>query len=451
MYEEFFGHFGLQRNPFHVSPDPRRFYSTVAHDEALLQLVFGIESRKGLMVLTGEPGTGKTTILQYLLEWLGQYKYTTSYVFHPLLPSMDLLHLILGDFGIPCNSQSKSDMVRALKEWLVVRHAAGDRPVIIVDEAQVLKSRALDELNILLDLEDRGTHLVQVVLAGQPELEQKLHERKLAQLRLRIAGHYRLRPLSLRETSGYIASRLQNAGTAAATGTESRGSQTFSPEIVAEIFRYSKGIPRVVNLICEHALLAAYADRRDAISRTDVMRVAWQFELGAAIDETGGNYRGDTFCRLIPFPKLGSAEVNSATSLIVAEPVEEKHLKSVLLAELQVVPPRVANAAILEEDVAAAKAQSVVPAVPAASPTVQGTSKLPPYFTGVAKSFAADCRAFALYSVVWLRKPVRVARGSRRGLRALLQTLHGWLRVPIGSTHIPGDARRMPSAAQKHF
>jgi general secretion pathway protein A len=445
MYEEFFGHFGLQRNPFHVSPDPKRFYSTVAHDEALLQLVFGIESRKGLLVLTGEPGTGKTTILQYLLEWLGQYKYSTAFVFHPLLPSMDLLQLILGDFGISCDSRNKSDMVCALKEWLAKRHAAGDRPVIIVDEAQVLRSRALDEVNMLLDLEDGGTHLVQVVLAGQPELEEKLHERKLVQLRLRIAGHHRLRPLSLRETSGYIASRLQGAEMTAGAGTDSRESQTFSPEIVAEIFRYSKGIPRVVNLMCEHALLAAYADRRDAISRTDVMRVAWQFELGGAIDESRETYRGDTFCRLIPFPKVEAYSVPSANAVETVGAAPE----SVPLAEERALLPMAHNT-IVEPLPATADSVIVPEGISPAPPAIRGSSELAAYFAGVAKSFANDCRAFALYCVAWLQKPVRIARGSRHGLRTGLGALYGWLRVPIGSSHIH-ETPRVPSAAHKHF
>jgi general secretion pathway protein A len=450
MYEEFFGHFGLQRNPFHVSPDPKRFYSTVAHDEALLQLVFGIESRKGLLVLTGEPGTGKTTILQYLLEWLGQYKYSTAYVFHPLLPSMDLLQLILSDFGISCNSRSKSDLVLALQEWLVRRHAVGDRPVIIVDEAQVLRSRSLDELNVLLDMQEQGTHLVQVVLAGQPELEEKLHERKLAQLRQRIAGHCKLRPLTLRETSGYIASRLQGVETATRAG--SGDSPTFSSEIVAEIYRYSKGIPRVVNLVCEHALLAAYADRRDAISSSDVLRVAQQFELGAK----GGNaepYYGDTFCRLIPFPKLGAPETNAAKPENTVEATETLALESVFVTEEQTVAfaaePITAEGPRAGAVVPQASVPETIPSIPGVPPVVRAGIALLVYCRGVARSFAGDCLGFAAPCVVWLRSPLRTP-GSQNGLRELARTLYNWLRLPMSSSHIPGQARRLPSTAHKH-
>ncbi|HTZ49795.1 MAG TPA: AAA family ATPase [Verrucomicrobiae bacterium] len=298
MYEEFFGHFGLQRNPFHVSPNPKSFYSTPVHDEALSQLVFGIEARQGLMVLTGEPGTGKTTILHYLLEWLLKQRYSSAYLFQTLVPSMDLLRLILREFGVTCDSQHKGDLLVALKDWLVKRHGLGDCPVILIDEAQGLTTRGLDELRMLLNLEQSGVKLVQLVLAGQPQLEEKLKWRKLAQLRQRIMCHCRLRPLTPEETAGYIRTRLGGAGAGATA--------VFPQEAVDEIYRYSQGIPRVIHLLCEHALLASYADRRDAVTSGDILHVAQQFELVAQTKEEADAFRSDTFCRLIPFPKIGA-------------------------------------------------------------------------------------------------------------------------------------------------
>jgi general secretion pathway protein A len=299
MYEEFFGHFGLQRNPFHVSPNPKSFYSTPVHDEALSQLVFGIEARQGLMVLTGEPGTGKTTILHYLLEWLQKQKYSSAYLFQTLVPSMDLLRLIMRDFGVAYDSQNKGDLLVALKDWLVTRHRLGDCPVILIDEAQGLTTRGLDELRMLLNLEQSGVKLVQLVLAGQPQLEEKLKWRKLAQLRQRIMCHCKLRPLTPEETAGYIRVRLGGAGAGAAA--------VFQQEAVDGIYRYSQGIPRLIHLLCEHALLATYADRRDSVTSGDILHVAQQFELVSQTKEEADAFRSDTFCRLIPFPKLGAA------------------------------------------------------------------------------------------------------------------------------------------------
>lgn len=301
MYEQIYGHFGLTRNPFLVSPDPENFYSTAAHDEALLQLVSRIEARQGFLVLTGEAGTGKTIALRYLLDWLRRYNYPTAYVFHPLLRSADLLELILEDFGVPCHSNSKKDLLVALKNWLIDRHKLGDCPVILIDEAQALKSKTLHQLAALLHLQVHGSRLVQLVLAGQPSLEEKLDDRQLEHLRLRVMYHCRLPALSMAETAGYIRSRLSVAG-ASATDTA-----MFPEESVEEIFGYSRGVPRIINLLCEHAFLAAYADRRKVISPNDVLRVAQFFDLSGAPKLDTDAVASGTFCRLIPFPHLERA------------------------------------------------------------------------------------------------------------------------------------------------
>ncbi|HTQ95457.1 MAG TPA: AAA family ATPase [Candidatus Acidoferrum sp.] len=419
MYEEFFGHFGLQRNPFHVSPDPKRFFSTVAHDEALLQLVFGIESRRGLMVLTGEPGTGKSTILQYLLEWLGQYKYSTAYVFHTMMHSADLLQLILRDFGISCTSRIKSDALSALEQWLIQQHATGDLPVIIIDEAQALTTRAMDELRVLLDLEHKGIKLVQIVLAGQPQLEEKLKQRKLSQLKQRIMCHCRLRPLTLGETSGYIASRLNGAGAS--------GPGAFPQDVVLEIYRYSKGIPRVINLICENALLAAYADRREAIQCDDVKRVARQFDLAGESKEEEEEFRGDMFSRLIPFPKL----VADTASVHIADAVE-----------LTIAVKEMATPASAEEAVETSIIVETMPAVESAGEVSASVPMIEPrkagflsYLGGTARSFVNDVHAFVAYFRRWMRRPVRDVREPGIRWRKHSTSLSDWLRLPFGSAH----------------
>jgi general secretion pathway protein A len=319
MYEQIYGHFGLTRNPFLVSPDPENFYSTAAHDEALLQLVSRIEARQGFLVLTGEAGTGKTVVLRYLLDWLRRYNYPTAYVFHPLLRSSDLLELILEDFGVPCHSKSKKDLLVTLKNWLIDRHKVGDCPVILIDEAQALKNKTLCELAALLRLQIAGTRLVQLVLVGQPSLEEKLEERQLTRSQLRVMYHCKIPALSMAETAGYIGSRLAVAGAA------KFDSSMFPEESVQEIFGYSRGIPRVINLLCEHSFLAAYADRRKVISPNDVLRVAQYFDLSGAPKLDQDAVATGTFCRLVPFPHPETVvvETQAPDAEVISTPVHE--------------------------------------------------------------------------------------------------------------------------------
>jgi type II secretory pathway predicted ATPase ExeA len=432
MYEEFFGYFGLERNPFHVSPNPLGFFSTAAHDEALSQLVFGIEARKGMMVLTGEPGTGKSTILHYLLEWLQRHNYSTAYVFSSSLAFVDLLQLILRDFGISCSSASKGALRITLRRWLEERHKVGDCPVILIDEAQVLSTRALDDLRKLLNMEIAGTKLVQVVLAGQPLLEQKLRRQKLAQLRQCIMCRCKLPVLTLRETSGYIATRLAGAGL--------ENSTLFPKETVQEIFLYSHGVPRVVNLLCEHALLTAYADRRTSIAPDDILQVARHFDLGGETELARGAFQSNTFCRLIPFPKLGAPVAK-------ARPGEEE--KRPLSGETTIasVPPALSPSAPEET----AEALALQTGSPAAL-IIRSKWRFSPYCRAVGKSFGRDCRAFLGRCTAWLRgRPRATAGRSTVSLGKLVLSLSNWFRRPLGSSRIAADPPRVSPAVQKHI
>jgi len=425
MYEDLFGHFGLQRNPFRASPNPQSYYSTCAHDEALLQLTFAIESRHGLMVLTGEPGTGKSTVLQYLLEWLHQNSYSAAYIFHTVLPSVDLLRLILQDFGVQCSARSKGELLIALKEWLRNRRRMGDSPVIMIDEAQALTGRALDELRMLLNLETSGTPLVQLVLAGQPQLEDKLHRPRLAQLRQRLMCHCRLPALTLEETSGYISWQLASGGTAR-TGL-------FPQEAVEEIFRCSRGIPRVINLLCEHALLASHADKRESVSCDDVLQVAQQFDITGEIAAKKDTHRFDTFCRLIPVPKLWDQAATKAANSLPSS-----------------VPPPVT------EPVAPIAAAEPVPVKPL-PPTSEVVASLQPahalacsprksrfweYCKAVQSSFLRDASQLARKSVMWLRKPATKEGKTTAATRRLFASTTNWLGKPLGSHHTAPGPRR---------
>jgi len=275
IYEHMFRSFGLRENPFHVSPDPRFLFSGPAYETALAELMFGIESHRGLLVLTGEAGTGKTTLIRHFLQWLKTRQFSSSYIFHAHLDPADLFEFILRDFGVEVDSGRKSDLLAALHRWLHVRQSEGDSPVIVIDEAQALSQRTLTELGLLLNLENTQGKLVQIVLAGQPELEEKLRRPELRALRQRIMVRSRLPLLSLEETGAYIASRLRGAG--------GSGTHTFPPETVETIYSYARGIPRIVNLLCEQALIGAYADRQTVVFPGYIRRVAAEFDLVGAV------------------------------------------------------------------------------------------------------------------------------------------------------------------------
>ena len=271
MHEQFFNFLGLREDPFHVSPDPRFYYSTRAHESALSELLFGIETRKGFLVLTGEAGTGKTCLLNQIIEWLHRRGRSSAYVFHAHLQPIGLLRFILHGFGVPCLSKCKSDLVSTLHTWLLQRHVVGDLPVLIVDEAQALPPQTLDELRLLLNLETPRGKLLQIILSGQPELDEKLRMPALRQLRQRIMFHSRLSLLTQKETAAYISCRLAAAGCS--------DSSLFPDEVVQDIYRSSRGIPRVVNLLCEHALISAYAQQQRVVAPEMIQRIALDFDL----------------------------------------------------------------------------------------------------------------------------------------------------------------------------
>ncbi len=275
LYDSFFLHFGLRENPFHVSPNLHFYHSSPQHDSALAELTFGIETRKGFLVITGEAGTGKTTLLNHLLDWLRHTRKSSAYVFHSQLDPTELSECILRDFSIPCPSPRKADILHALRQWLIARHAAGDSPVVIIDEAQSLSIRTLDALRLLLNLELPTGKLVQIVLAGQPELGEKLARRELRQLHQRIMVRCTLTPLTLAETNAYLRSRLAGAGVS--------DHSIFPAESVSAIHAYSGGIPRIINLLCEQGLIGAFADQKHFVSIEHIQRVAADFDLTAAV------------------------------------------------------------------------------------------------------------------------------------------------------------------------
>jgi type II secretory pathway predicted ATPase ExeA len=269
MYKEFFG---LRANPFNVNPDPRYLFLTRHTEEALACLTYGIQSRKGFVLLTGEVGTGKTTLINKLMEWLRLQQVATAFIFNSRMNVPQFLDYMMTDFGIPCDSKTKSHVLLRLYNWLLDRYRAGETAVLIVDEAQNLSDEVLEEIRMMTNLETFTEKLLQIVLVGQPELEQRLKQPGLRQLRQRLTLRAKTHPLSLEETKAYVAQRLRIAG--------SNGQQVFDPEALLAIHSYSSGIPRVVNLICEHCLVSCFVDQQKVITSNVVDAVARDFDLG---------------------------------------------------------------------------------------------------------------------------------------------------------------------------
>jgi len=269
MYKEFFG---LRANPFNVNPDPRYLFLTRHTEEALACLTYGIQSRKGFVLLTGEVGTGKTTLINKLLEWLRLQQVATAFIFNSRLNVPQFLDYMMADFGIPTESKLKSQILLRLYNWLLDRYRAGETAVLIIDEAQNLSDEVLEEIRMLTNLETFTEKLLQIVLVGQPELEQKLKQPQLRQLRQRLTLRAKTHPLTLEETKAYVQQRLRIAG--------SNGQQIFEPEALTAIHRYASGIPRVINLLCEHCLVSSFVDQQKVIGSAVVDAVARDFDLG---------------------------------------------------------------------------------------------------------------------------------------------------------------------------
>jgi general secretion pathway protein A len=268
MYKDFFD---LRANPFNVNPDPRYLFLTRHTEEALACLTYGIQSRKGFVLLTGEVGTGKTTLINKLLEWLRTQQVPTAFVFNSRMNVPQFLDYMMADFGIPCETRSKSQILMRLYNWLLERYRAGETAVLIVDEAQNLADEVLEEIRMLTNLETFTEKLLQIVLVGQTELEQKLKQPHLRQLRQRLTLRAKTHALAAEETKAYIQQRLRIAGS---------NQSIFSGDAFTAIHRYSNGIPRVVNLICEHCLVSAFVDQKKTVESSIVDAVARDFDLG---------------------------------------------------------------------------------------------------------------------------------------------------------------------------
>src|SRR5207249_10814147 len=238
----------LRRNPFEITPDPSFLFPTKRHNEALAALYYGVRRHKGFVVLTGEVGTGKTLLVRCLLHLLKGSNIAYAYLFNSRLSPMEFLQYIAGDLGLNTVGKGKSELLLELGGFLGARHQKRLTTVLVADEAHHLSADVLEEIRLLTNLETPQGKLLQILLVGQPELDEKLDSVELRQLKQRIALRSQLSPLDLEETRGYIQRRLHIAGAKSAA-------VLFSDETVAKIYHHSHGIPRVINTVCENALI----------------------------------------------------------------------------------------------------------------------------------------------------------------------------------------------------
>jgi general secretion pathway protein A len=248
MYNPFFG---FEESPFSLSPDPAFLYRSAQHEEALANLIYGVQSRKGFIVLTGEVGTGKTTMLECLRDFLESQRIEFAFVFNSRITSDQFFEMIAYDLDLRCQRTSKTEVLIALDEMLIHQANQGRTSVLIVDEAHNLDWEVLEEIRMLGNLENRRGKLIQIILAGQPELDRKLDAPNLRQLKQRIVLRCNLQPFSDAEATEYINSRLEKVGMPDQT--------VFPPAVLSEIHVRTQGIPRVINAVCDNLLLTAFA------------------------------------------------------------------------------------------------------------------------------------------------------------------------------------------------
>lgn len=251
-------YYNLREAPFNITPDPRFLYFSTKHQEAFNHLLFGIHERKGFIELTGEVGAGKTTVCRKLLEELGP-RYKTALILNPCLTSYQLLKNIALEFGLKAHGIDRVAYLQALNAFVLSEVNQGNNVVLVIDEAQDLTDELLEQVRLLSNLETDQQKLMQIILMGQPELREKLLQTELRQLRQRITVRYHLQPLDLAETAGYINYRLAVAGANAAP--------SFDEGAVKLVYKYSGGIPRLINAVCDKTLLAGFVTQTGLMTK----------------------------------------------------------------------------------------------------------------------------------------------------------------------------------------
>jgi general secretion pathway protein A len=265
MYTKYFG---FNEKPFTLTPNPRFIFLSKNHKEAFAHLLYGINNHYGFIELTGEVGTGKTTVLRTLLGQLQDDSYRTALIFSPCLTGVELLRSINTEFGLESKSEYANELLAGLNRFLLAETATGQTVVLVIDEAQNLQPDVLEQIRLISNLETENDKLIQIVLSGQPELEVLLSRPDLRQLNQRIAVRYKLRSLGMDETRSYIRQRMEVAG--------DTGGVSFSSSAITWIYLCTRGVPRMINILCDRALLIAYGDERRRITSVIVIRAMWE-------------------------------------------------------------------------------------------------------------------------------------------------------------------------------
>jgi general secretion pathway protein A len=421
----FLSFFGLRRNPFNVSPDPRELFWTPQTSHALSELTGGLESGKSLIVLTGEVGTGKTTLINHLLNSLRERDLPVAFVFNSHLDIDNLFDFILADFGIKEDMSHPRNVRKTLHNWLYARRRAGRRPVLIVDEAQGLTFPVLEEIRMLLNLEVEGEKLIQIVLSGQPELDFMLAKPQLLQLRQRISLRCRTAALTIEETHDYILRRSEFGG--------AQPDGVFAPEALDAIYFYSGGTPRVINLLCEQALMRAHRERISPVSTPIIEEVAREFQF----DEfkpfpRSLSFAAPTVAEILPMPASPTKMRMSAMAARAVEPPPE--IPPTKVASL---PPLPAPAGLLRARELAPFAASQPAPRPAVllkppSPASRPTSTPP-------KPIAAEPNLAGQPASPGPSRMTRIAaplRPAWQQIQPLISAASRWLREPMRTSNV---------------
>jgi general secretion pathway protein A len=272
-------HYGLLRSPFEMTPDPAFLWMSEAHAEGLATLVYGVQARKGFVLLTGEVGTGKTTLLHALLAQLDRST-LAAFIFNPRLDPLDFFRVLFDELGIETPCATKAEYLISLNRFLIARLEQDQPTLLIIDEAQNLSPEMLEEVRLLSNLETPSSKLLQIMLVGQPELAEMLAQPELRQLRQRIVMRHQLRPFTREETATYVYERLRIAGYT--------GGELFTKRALRALYEITGGVPRLVNVVCDGALLLGFDRGLRTLSDKEVLEVARDLELapkGGANDE----------------------------------------------------------------------------------------------------------------------------------------------------------------------
>jgi general secretion pathway protein A len=253
----YLGYYGLTEPPFDITPNPRFLFYSAKHREAFNHLLYGIRERKGFVQLTGEVGAGKTTLCRAMLEQLDSGHYATALILNPVMSADELMKAVAMEYGLPVNGLDRLDTLSVINQFLLQQVERGRETVLIIDEAQDLTEELLEQVRLLSNLETDNRKLLQIVLMGQPELRDRLNSPRLRQLRQRITVRYHLKPLSQEEVNQYVHHRLHVSG--------GNGTPCFTRPALWRVHRYSQGIPRLVNAVCDKALLAGFVQQRERI------------------------------------------------------------------------------------------------------------------------------------------------------------------------------------------